>query len=147
MIATVPTTGCRRMQDLPKEALEKVASYFQALSEPTRLWLLNLLRSGERNVGELALLTGFTPANVSRHLALLTSHGLVARESRGTSVYYRIADASVYQLCDLVCGNLARQFERVASEGAHFVDSAQRVTADQPVSSTAGRRKRAALSR
>ena len=110
------------MQDLPKEALEKVASYFQALSEPTRLSLLNLLRSGERNVGELAQLTGFTPANVSRHLALLTSHGLVTRESRGTSAYYCIADPSVYQLCDLVCGNLARQFERVATERAHFVD-------------------------
>ena len=135
------------MQDLPKEALEKVASYFQALSEPTRLSLLNLLRSGERNVGELAQLTSFTPANVSRHLALLTSHGLVARESRGTSVYYRIADTSVYQLCDLVCGNLARQFERVASEGAHFVDNAQRVAAEQPVSSAARQRKRAALSR
>jgi DNA-binding transcriptional ArsR family regulator len=123
MISTLPITGCRRMQDLPKEALEKVASYFQALSEPTRLSLLNLLRSGERNVGELAQLTGFTPANVSRHMALLTSHGLVRRESRGTSVYYRIDDPSVYQLCDLVCGNLARQFERVATERALFVDS------------------------
>jgi DNA-binding transcriptional ArsR family regulator len=112
------------MQDLPKEALEKVASYFQALSEPTRLTLLNLLRGGERNVGELAQLTGFTPANVSRHMALLSSHGLVARESRGTSVYYRMADPSVYQLCDLVCGNLARQFERAASERALFVDNA-----------------------
>ena len=108
------------MQDLPKEALEKVASYFQALSEPTRLALLNLLRGGERNVGELAQLSGFTTANVSRHMALLTTHGLVARESRGTSVYYRIADASVYQLCDLVCGSLARQFERTASERALF---------------------------
>jgi DNA-binding transcriptional ArsR family regulator len=122
MIGTLPTTRCSRMQDLPKEALEKVASYFQALSEPTRLSLLNLLRSGERNVGELAQLTGFTPANVSRHLALLTSHGLVRRESRGTSAYYRIADPSVYQLCDLVCGNLARQFDRVVTERAHFVD-------------------------
>jgi DNA-binding transcriptional ArsR family regulator len=120
MIPTSPTTGCTRMQDLPKEALEKVAAYFQALSEPTRLSLLNLLRSGERNVGELALLTGFTTANVSRHMALLTTHGLVARESRGTSVYYRIADPSVYQLCDLVCGSLARQFERTASERALF---------------------------
>jgi len=113
------------MQDLPKEALEKVASYFQALSEPTRLSLLNLLRGGERNVGELAQLTGFTPANVSRHMALLSSHGLVTRESRGTSVYYRMADPSVYQLCDLVCGNLARQFERVATERALFVDGTQ----------------------
>jgi len=122
MICALPTTGCSRMQDLPKEALEKVASYFQALSEPTRLSLLNLLRSGERNVGELAQLTGYTPANVSRHLALLTSHGLVRRESRGTSAYYCIADPSVYQLCDLVCGNLARQFDRVATERAHFVN-------------------------
>ena len=35
---------------------------------------------------------------MSRHLTQLMRHGLVARESRGTSVYYRIADASVYQL-------------------------------------------------
>jgi DNA-binding transcriptional ArsR family regulator len=142
MIDTLPTPGCRRMQDLPKEALEKVASYFQALSEPTRLSLLNLLRSGERNVGELAQLTGFTPANVSRHMAMLTSHGLVRRESRGTSAYYRIADPSVYQLCDLVCGNLARQLERVATERALFVDrSTQRPTAPpRPVRA----RKRAA---
>jgi DNA-binding transcriptional ArsR family regulator len=114
------------MQDLPKEALEKVAAYFQVLSEPTRLLLLNLLRGSERNVGELAQLTGFTTANVSRHMALLSQHGLVARESRGTSVYYRIADPSVYQLCDLVCGNLARQFERSASERALFSAAAPR---------------------
>lgn len=111
---------CAVMQDLPKEALEQVASYFQALSEPTRLALLNLLRDGERNVGELAQLAGTTSANVSRHLALLMQHGLVARESRGTSVYYRIADASVYQLCDLVCGSLARRLDQVAGSRALF---------------------------
>jgi hypothetical protein len=33
----------------------------------------------------------------------------VARENRGTSVYYRIADESVYALCDLVCGNIGRR--------------------------------------
>jgi DNA-binding transcriptional ArsR family regulator len=144
MISASITHGCIRMQDLPKEALAKVASYFQALSEPTRLSLLNLLRSGERNVGELAQLTGHTNANVSRHMALLTTHGLVARESRGTSVYYRIADPSVYQLCDLVCGNLARQFERAASERALFVDSAQRGGVERPSARPARQSKRAA---
>jgi DNA-binding transcriptional ArsR family regulator len=97
-----------------------VASYFQTLSEPTRLALLNLLREGERNVGELASLTGTTAANASRHLAQLMQHGLVARESRGTSVYYRVADPAVYQLCDLVCGSLARSFERTAAGRAAF---------------------------
>ena len=128
MIATLTHPHvCSRMQDLPKEALEKVAAYFQALSEPTRLSLLNLLRAGERNVGELAQLSGYTAANVSRHMALLTQHGLVARESRGTSVYYRIADASVYQLCDLVCGNLARHLDRTASERRLFAAPAPAV--------------------
>ena len=60
------------MQSLPPEALVQVASYFQALAEPTRLQLLNLLREQERNVGELAELTGYSAANISRHLALLT---------------------------------------------------------------------------
>ncbi len=126
MMSRPQPSVCARMQDLPKEGLVQVAAYFQTLSEPTRLSLLNLLREGERNVGELAQATGFTAANVSRHLALLTQHGLVARESRGTSVYYRIADESVYALCDLVCGNLARRFERTASDRAAFAGSATR---------------------
>ena len=109
------------MENLPPEAMMEVAAYFQALSEPTRLKILNLLREGERNVGELAQLCGFTAANISRHLALLTKHGLVARESRGTSVYYRIADESIYALCDLVCGNISRQMERTTKQRQAFV--------------------------
>ncbi len=83
---------CPGMKDLPPEALQEVAAYFQTLSEPTRLQILNYLREGERNVGELAQLCGYTAANVSRHLAMLTKHGLVVRETRATNVYYRIAD-------------------------------------------------------
>ncbi|MEP7281918.1 MAG: metalloregulator ArsR/SmtB family transcription factor [Rubrivivax sp.] len=121
------------MEGLPKEALERVAEYFQVLSEPTRLTLLNLLRDGELNVSELAQRSGYTVTNASRHLTLLTQHGLVARESRGTSVYYRIADASVYALCDLVCGNIARQFERSAADRALFVAGTKRGATATPV--------------
>ena len=100
------------MTQLPEQAIDRVANYFHALAEPTRLQLLNTLRDGERNVGELAQLSGTTAANVSRHLSLLTKHGMVRRESRGTSVYYSIADQAVYDLCELVCGNIARQMQR-----------------------------------
>ncbi|MBK7614106.1 MAG: winged helix-turn-helix transcriptional regulator [Vitreoscilla sp.] len=109
------------MQGLPPEALAQVAAYFQVLSEPTRLQILNLLREGERSVGELAQLCGSSSANVSRHLAMLQQHGLVERESRGNSVFYKIADESVYELCDVVCGNIARQFERLDQSRAAFV--------------------------
>jgi hypothetical protein len=50
----------------------------------------------------------------------MTQQGFVVRESRGTSVYYRIADESVYALCDLVCGNIGRQLERSAASRAAF---------------------------
>ena len=117
---------CAYMKGLPPEALQEVAAYFQTLSEPTRLQILNYLREGERNVGELAQLCGYTAANVSRHLAMLTKHGMVARESRGTSVYYRIADDQIYALCDLVCGNIARRFEQTARDRKAFVRTAAR---------------------
>lgn len=103
---------CSPMQDLPPEALNQVAAYFQVLSEPTRLRILNLLKDGERNVGDIALACECTAANVSRHLSVLAKQGLVAKEGRGTSVYYRIADPSVYALCDLVCGHIANQLAR-----------------------------------
>lgn len=112
------------MESLPPEALQQVAAYFQCLSEPTRLQMLNLLREGSRSVGELAELCACSPANASRHLAQLTRHGFVHRESRGTSVHYSIADPAVYELCDLVCGQLARQYERVAREASAFAAGA-----------------------
>ena len=120
MITSGPHQACQSMEGLPNEALAQVAAYFQALSEPTRLQVLNFLRGQERSVGELAQLCGSSPANISRHLALLTQHGLVMREARGNSAYYRIADPSVYALCDLVCGNIARRFERTAAARAAF---------------------------
>ena len=113
------------MKGLPPEQLQAVATYFQTLSEPTRLQILNHLRDGERNVGELARLCGYTAANVSRHLTMLTKQGMVAREIRGTSVYYRIADGQLYALCDLVCSSIARQLEHAARDRKAFA----RVTA------------------
>lgn len=120
MIATRQRPACPTMKGLPNEALVQVAAYFQVLSEPTRLQILNLLREQERSVGELAQLCDCSSANVSRHLALLTQHGLVSRETRGNSAFFHIADVSVYDLCDLVCGNIARQLERTVQERAAF---------------------------
>lgn len=108
------------MVQLPMPALERVAAYFDALSETTRLRILTILRDGERNVGDLAQACECTSANVSRHLAILMKHGLVAREHRGNSVFYKIDDESVYSLCDLVCGNIARQYEEAARQHQAF---------------------------
>ena len=108
------------MQKFTPEALQQVAEYFQTLSEPTRLQILNLLRTGEHNVGEIAEACECSSANVSRHLSMLTRNGLVERESRGNTVYYAIADESVYALCDLVCSNIARHVTKSLSDKKAF---------------------------
>ena len=62
-------------------------------------------------------------------------------------MYYRIADESVYALCDLVCGNLARRFERAASDRAVFVNTAARGAAAREAVDTKPSRIRAARSK
>ncbi len=106
---------CDRLNQLPDAVLDQVAAYFRALGEPTRLQLLQWLGEGEHTVGELAALCGCSMANVSRHLALLTRHGLVRREMRGHSAWFRRADPAVDVLCDGVCGHIGRHFERLSS--------------------------------
>jgi DNA-binding transcriptional ArsR family regulator len=108
------------MKDLPDQALKAISAYFQVLAEPTRLKILNLLRDQPRHVSELAELSGFSAANVSRHLTQLAQQGLVVRETRGQNVYYQVADPSIYQLCDLVCGHIAKRYERSAHEANLF---------------------------
>ena len=108
------------LEQLPPAALERVADYFGALSEPMRLRILNALCAGEMSVGDMARQVQSSAANVSRHLAQLARHGLVARETRSHSAYYRIADPSVHALCELVCGSIARRYERALAEGAAF---------------------------
>ncbi|HET9652369.1 MAG TPA: metalloregulator ArsR/SmtB family transcription factor [Usitatibacter sp.] len=97
---------------LDDTALEEVARYFAALSVPVRLKILNALRQSAHNVTELTELTQSTQANVSKHLAVLSASGLVARHPEGTNVYYRIADPKVFDMCDLVCDQLGRRFNQ-----------------------------------
>src|SRR5512146_694080 len=106
--------GWLRMEKLDDRALEQVAGYFSALAVPLRLKILNALRRGERTVSELTAATGSSQANVSKHLAVLAQNGLVQRTSRGTSAYYRIADARTFRLCDVVCGQIERRFDEHA---------------------------------
>ena len=90
------------------ELLELVAERFKALGEPARLAILNSLRRGEATVSELVEDTGMGQANVSKHLQLLHTLRFVARRKEGLFVYYSLADDSVFQLCDVMCGRIAQ---------------------------------------
>jgi DNA-binding transcriptional ArsR family regulator len=95
--------------------LELIADRFKALAEPARLHILNALRAGERTVSELMEEAGLGQANASKHLQLLHGLGFVERRKEGLYVFYRLADDSVFQLCDIMCGRLAAE-ARLRSE-------------------------------
>ena len=98
--------GHTQHRRLSGAALRKVAERFKALSEPTRLRLLYALMDGEKTVSELVVETGSVQANVSKHLSILLDDGVLGRRKQGTSAYYHIADESIFELCDLVCGSI-----------------------------------------
>jgi DNA-binding transcriptional ArsR family regulator len=100
-------------QPLPEPLVELVASRLRVLSEPMRIKLLDRLRDGERTVGELQDTLGASQQNVSKHLGVLLTAGMVARTKQGTSSVYAIADPGVFELCDQVCGGLRRQISEL----------------------------------
>ncbi len=93
------------------------AELCQTLASPIRLEILSHLREGEKRVNELAELTELNQANVSQHLALLRSKGLVTTRRDGTSVYYKIANPKIIRACDLIREVLTEQ----AAENAELV--------------------------
>ena len=98
---------------LPEPLADLVAARFRVLGEPLRIRLLDQLRDGEATVQELQAAVGASQQNVSKHLGVLLSAGMVARVKRGTSSVYSIADPTVFELCEHVCGGLRRQLDEL----------------------------------
>ncbi|MCU0797207.1 MAG: metalloregulator ArsR/SmtB family transcription factor [Akkermansiaceae bacterium] len=89
--------------------LERVAGFFRAFAEPTRLALLQELKEGPLTVGELVETLPTTQANVSKQLKILHASGLVSRRKEGTSVIYEICEPAVMELCRIACDKLNRE--------------------------------------
>ena len=97
-------------QVMSAEAISYVAGRFKVLSEPLRLQILQHLQQGESSVSAITQAVNSTQPNISKHLKILQDEDLVARRQDGNTVYYRIADESVFALCDVACGSLKQRF-------------------------------------
>jgi DNA-binding transcriptional ArsR family regulator len=94
---------------LPDPLVELIAQRFRLLGEPTRIKLLDALRAGPATVTELQAATGASQQNVSKHLGMLVDSGLVRRVKDGNRAFFSIAEESLFDLCEQVCGSLRRQ--------------------------------------
>lgn len=86
------------LEDLPNRLYEQFAQMGKALSDPTRLRIMNLLCQTERSVDDLADKLGHSAANTSAHLKVLQRARLVERRKEGRRVFYRLAGESAIRL-------------------------------------------------
>lgn len=108
-----------------------VPEVFRALSDPTRLRILNLLKGGELCVCDLVDILEMPQPTVSRHLAYLRKTGLVLTRKEGHWNYYRLAPArrpffEKLRACLAVCcqefPQLAEDNERLGQKGRSCCD-------------------------
>jgi DNA-binding transcriptional ArsR family regulator len=89
---------------------QRYAAIGRALSDPKRLCVLESLAEGELSVGDLSTKVGCQVPNMSQHLAVLRSAGLVQSRRDGSTVLYRLADVRVleaYRLIQSLAGPVA----------------------------------------
>ena len=80
----------------------RYAAVGRALSDPKRLCVLESLAIGELSVTDLSERVGCQVPNMSQHLAVLRSAGLVTTRREGTTIYYRLADPRVIEAYRLI---------------------------------------------
>jgi rhodanese-related sulfurtransferase/DNA-binding transcriptional ArsR family regulator len=93
----------------PKRAVfAEFAAVAQALANPHRMELIELLAQGERSVEVLAGLAGLRLTNASQHLQLLRRAGLVTARRAGKQVRYALAGPDVIDLLMALCRTAER---------------------------------------
>lgn len=96
----------QKTKSMSDTQVEEAARLFGILSDSSRLKLLRALMTEPLTVSELIEATGMKQGNVSKHLGVLLTARFVAREREGNFARYSLADAKLYQLCDLMCARI-----------------------------------------
>ncbi len=109
----VVSSSMHKKLELSPAAISLVAARFKVMGEPFRLRLLQALDRGEKSISGLAEELEASQPSVSKHIKILHDSGLIARRQEGNTVYCSIADATVFDLCDVVCSSLR---ERIAQQ-------------------------------
>jgi DNA-binding transcriptional ArsR family regulator len=91
------------------------ADFFRLLGHPVRVRVLELLRDGERTVGELQTALELDSGGMSQHLTAMRRQGVLESRKEGAKVYYRVKDPRTFQLLAVAREILASQLEESRS--------------------------------
>lgn len=100
------------MPDAGSEPIQIVkAEFFRVLGHPVRVRILELLRDGERAVGDLQAALEINSSGTSQHLGALRRLGILESRRDGTSVLYRVKDPRIFQLLEVARRILTGHYE------------------------------------
>ena len=85
-----------------KDFYEIHARLCKSMAHPTRLHILDLLKSESKTVNELAAELGIAQSNLSQHLMIMRESGIVETNRVGSNIYYKVANPKIVEACDLV---------------------------------------------
>lgn len=80
------------------EKAKKISVILDSLASPTRLMITCMLIGGEKNVTEILEKIGTTKGNISQHLRILTSNGILENRRDGNKIFYAIKDKKVTEV-------------------------------------------------
>ncbi len=95
------------------------AEVLKTLANPRRLDIIHRLAQGPCEVGRLAEELGASQPNISQHLSVLRTAGLVEAEREGRGVRYRLTDPDVIRACSVMRGVLQRRLSRLGRLSLH----------------------------
>lgn len=98
------------------------AEIFQALSHPTRIAIIDLLREGELPVGEFVEHLELEQANLSQHLAVLRARQIAITRKSGNQVFYSVRDPLIWKMLDL----MRRYFQKQVGESVAMLEEAEK---------------------
>src|SRR5437763_17201867 len=98
------------------------ASVFQALSHPTRIAIVEILREGELPASALQERLAVEQANLSQHLTVLRNRQIVVNRKEGNQVFYSLRDLLLVEVLDL----MKRYCQQHFSEAVQLLDEANR---------------------
>ena len=87
------------------------ADFLKALAHPIRLKVIEFLKGGEKNVGDMMNALGVAQSSLSQHLAILKQNGILKTRQEKTTIYYNIQDHDIFKVLRPIAEILRKKFK------------------------------------
>jgi DNA-binding transcriptional ArsR family regulator len=84
-----------------KTVIDEASEIFKALAHPTRFCIVSRLMTGSLNVSQMQACIDIAQPNVSQHLTILKSKGIIEGRRNGSEIVYSLVDEHVKKIVEV----------------------------------------------